>query len=104
MAIPHSFKTERRDLLDLFGQYGQYGRGRPCHLPLDRETGRKQGFSFIELSCETSQQRAIDGPQDGEWMGSHEAGQQARPPERVRSNGCWPLLMASGPSGRRPAA
>ena len=44
-----SFDAEREDLVDLFGQYGQV---RQCSLPLDRETGRKRGFAFVELSAE----------------------------------------------------
>ena len=42
-----SFQAEREDLLDLFGQYGEV---RQCSLPLDRETGRKRGFAFVELA------------------------------------------------------
>ena len=61
-----SFQAEREDLLDLFGQYGQV---RQCSLPLDRETGRKRGFAFVELVDDASEQRAIDDLQDVEWMG-----------------------------------
>jgi len=61
-----SFQAEREDLLDLFGQYGEV---RQCSLPLDRETGRKRGFAFIELADDASEQKAIDDLQDVEWMG-----------------------------------
>ena len=61
-----SFQAEREDLLDLFGQYGEV---RQCSLPLDRETGRKRGFAFIELSDDAAEQKAIDDLQDVEWMG-----------------------------------
>lgn len=61
-----SFQAEREDLLDLFGQYGEV---RQCSLPLDRETGRKRGFAFVELSDEAAEQKAIDDLQDVEWMG-----------------------------------
>jgi RNA recognition motif-containing protein len=61
-----SFQAEREDLVDLFGQYGQV---RQCSLPLDRETGRKRGFAFVELADADSEQRAIDDLQDVEWMG-----------------------------------
>ncbi len=61
-----SFQAEREDLLDLFGQYGEV---RQCSLPLDRETGRKRGFAFVELSDEAAEQQAIDDLQDVEWMG-----------------------------------
>jgi RNA recognition motif-containing protein len=61
-----SFEAEREDLVDLFGQYGEV---RQCSLPLDRETGRKRGFAFVELVDAESEQRAIDDLQDVEWMG-----------------------------------
>ena len=61
-----SFQAEREDLLDLFGQYGEV---RQCSLPLDRETGRKRGFAFVELSDDAAEQKAIDDLQDVEWMG-----------------------------------
>ena len=61
-----SFQAEREDLLDLFGQYGEV---RQCSLPLDRETGRKRGFAFIELADDAPEQQAIDDLQDVEWMG-----------------------------------
>lgn len=61
-----SFEAEREDLVDLFGQYGQV---RQCSLPLDRETGRKRGFAFVELADADSEQRAIDDLQNVEWMG-----------------------------------
>ncbi|MFM9088551.1 MAG: RNA recognition motif domain-containing protein, partial [Cyanobium sp.] len=61
-----SFEAEREDLVDLFGQYGQV---RQCSLPLDRDTGRKRGFAFVELADADSEQRAIDDLQDVEWMG-----------------------------------
>jgi RNA recognition motif-containing protein len=61
-----SFEAEREDLVDLFGQYGEV---RQCSLPLDRETGRKRGFAFVELADADSEQRAIDDLQDVEWMG-----------------------------------
>jgi len=61
-----SFQAEREDLLDLFGQYGEV---RQCSLPLDRETGRKRGFAFVELADDAAEQKAIDDLQEVEWMG-----------------------------------
>ena len=61
-----SFQAEREDLMDLFGQYGQVCQ---CSLPLDRETGRKRGFAFVQLADDAAEQRAIDDLQDVEWMG-----------------------------------
>ena len=61
-----SFQAEREDLLDLFGPYGEVTQ---CSLPLDRETGRKRGFAFVELVDAAAEQKAIDDLQDVEWMG-----------------------------------
>jgi RNA recognition motif-containing protein len=52
--------------LDLFGPYGEVTQ---CSLPLDRETGRKRGFAFVELADAAAEQKAIDDLQDVEWMG-----------------------------------
>ena len=61
-----SFQAEREDLLDLFGPYGEVAQ---CSLPLDRETGRKRGFAFVELADAAAEQKAIDDLQEVEWMG-----------------------------------
>ena len=73
-----SFQAEREDLLDLFGQYGEV---RQCSLPLDRETGRKRGFAFVELADDAAEQKAIDDLQDVEWMGRMIRVNQAVPRE-----------------------
>jgi RNA recognition motif-containing protein len=61
-----SFQAEQEDLLDLFSQYGEVAK---CSLPLDRETGRKRGFAFVEMANEADEQKAVDDLQNVEWMG-----------------------------------
>jgi RNA recognition motif-containing protein len=61
-----SFDAEVEDLQHLFGEYGQVSK---CSLPLDRETGRKRGFAFVEMADPEAESRAIDDLQDVEWMG-----------------------------------
>jgi RNA recognition motif-containing protein len=61
-----SFDAEVDDLNHLFAQYGEL---RNCSLPLDRETGRKRGFAFVEMANEADETKAIDDLQDVEWMG-----------------------------------
>ena len=61
-----SFQAEQEDLVDLFSQYGEVTK---ASLPLDRETGRKRGFAFVEMSQDADEQKAIDDLQDVEWMG-----------------------------------
>jgi len=74
-----SFQAEREDLLDLFAQYGEV---KQCSLPLDRETGRKRGFAFVELASDSEEQAAIDDLQDVEWMGRMIRVNKATPRER----------------------
>jgi RNA recognition motif-containing protein len=83
-----SFQAEREDLLDLFGQYGEV---RQCSLPLDRETGRKRGFAFVELSDDAAEQTAINDLQDVEWMG-----------RMIRVNKATPREGGGGGGGGRP--
>ncbi len=61
-----SFQAEQEDLIDLFSQYGEV---KQCSLPLDRETGRKRGFAFVEMVNDADEQKAIDDLQEVEWMG-----------------------------------
>lgn len=53
-----SFKLSDRDLQDLFGQYGTVVS---CSVPTDRDTGRKRGFAFIEMSSQAEAEAAIAG-------------------------------------------
>ena len=61
-----SFDAEVEDLQQLFAEYGTV---RKCTLPLDRETGRKRGFAFVELAQPSDESKAIDDLRDVEWMG-----------------------------------
>ena len=61
-----SWDAEREDLIHLFTQYGEVSK---CSMPLDRETGRKRGFAFVDLANEADETSAIDDLQNVEWMG-----------------------------------
>ena len=61
-----SWDAEREDLIHLFSQYGEVSK---CSMPLDRETGRKRGFAFVDLGNADEEKEAIDDLQDVEWMG-----------------------------------
>ena len=74
-----SFQAEQEDLIHLFSQYGEI---KQCSLPLDRETGRKRGFAFVEMNSEADEQKAIDDLQDVEWMGRMIRVNKATPRER----------------------
>ena len=60
------FRAEREDLIQLFAPFGEVLN---CSLPLERDTGRKRGFAFIEMADEAIESTAIDGLQGTELMG-----------------------------------
>ena len=60
------FRAEREDVLQLFSPFGEVLN---CSLPLERDTGRKRGFAFVEMTDETIESAAIDGLQGTELMG-----------------------------------
>ena len=60
------FRAEREDVIQLFAPFGEILN---CSLPLERDTGRKRGFAFIEMADEAIESKAIDGLQGTELMG-----------------------------------
>ena len=60
------FRAEREDILQLFAPFGEVLN---CSLPLERDTGRKRGFAFVEMADEAIESTAIDGLQGTELMG-----------------------------------
>jgi len=60
------FRAEQDDVEELFAPFGGVTT---CSLPLERDTGRKRGFAFVELADEATEARAIDALQGAELMG-----------------------------------
>ena len=60
------FRAEREDVIQLFAPFGEVLK---CSLPLERDTGRKRGFAFVEMADEAIELTAIDGLQGSELMG-----------------------------------
>ena len=60
------FRAEQEDVAELFAPFGEVAN---CALPLERDTGRKRGFAFVELVDPESEDRAIDALQGAELMG-----------------------------------
>ena len=60
------FRAEQEDVIELFAQFGEVSN---CALPLERDTGRKRGFAFIEMADESTEDAAIEGLQGAELMG-----------------------------------
>jgi RNA recognition motif-containing protein len=71
-----SFDAEVEDLQHLFAEYGSVKK---CTLPLDRETGRKRGFAFVDMASTTEETKAIDDLQNVEWMGRNIRVNKAEP-------------------------
>jgi len=53
-----SFKLAEPELEELFAQYGTVVS---CSIPTDRDSGRKRGFAFIEMSSQAEAEAAIQG-------------------------------------------
>ena len=60
------FRAEREDVLQLFSPFGEVLN---CSLPLERDTGRKRGFAFVEMADEAIESTVIDSLQGTELMG-----------------------------------
>ena len=71
-----SFDAEQEDIVGVFSSYGEV---KDCKIPLDRETGRKRGFAFIDMVNQADEQKAIDDLQDVEWMGRNIRVNKAEP-------------------------
>lgn len=78
------YEIEQRDLTEVFAEYGTVKR---VHLPIDRETGRKRGFAFVEMESETEEAEAISKLDGAEWMGRELRVNKARPREQRNSGG-----------------
>jgi len=60
------FRAEQEDVIELFSPFGEVAN---CSLPLDRDTGRKRGFAFVEMADEAVEASAIESLQGAELMG-----------------------------------
>ena len=60
------FRAEQEDVAELFSPFGDVVN---CALPLERDTGRKRGFAFVEMADSDAEDRAIEALQGAELMG-----------------------------------
>ena len=77
-----SFQATEDDLKDVFMEYGEVTR---ISLPVDRETGRKRGFAFVEMEDESKEDIAISELDGAEWLGRELRVNKAKPRENNRS-------------------
>ena len=82
------FRAEREDVLELFAPFGEVTN---CSLPLERDTGRKRGFAFIEMADESLESTVIESLQGSEMMGRplriNKAETRGNSPRRNYNNG-----------------
>ncbi len=71
-----SFQATEDDLREVFADYGEVKR---ISLPIDRETGKKRGFAFVEMAEEAHEDNAISELDGAEWMGRELRVNKARP-------------------------
>jgi RNA recognition motif-containing protein len=71
-----SFQASEEDVREVFGEYGTVSR---VSLPMDRETGRKRGFAFVDLSSDAEEDAAIAELDGAEWMGRELKVNKAKP-------------------------
>ncbi|MBM5825338.1 MAG: RNA-binding protein, partial [Cyanobacteria bacterium M_surface_10_m2_119] len=69
-------RAEQDDVAELFAPYGEVVS---CVLPLERDTGRKRGFAFVEMADLAMETRAIEALQGTELMGRPLRINQAEP-------------------------
>ncbi len=71
-----SFQATEEDVREVFGDYGTVSR---VSLPMDRETGRKRGFAFVDLADDPEEDAAIAALDGAEWMGRDLKVNKAKP-------------------------
>jgi RNA recognition motif-containing protein len=62
--LPHEVESE--NLNEVFADYGEVKR---VYIPLDRDTGRRRGFAFVEMATQDMENSAITALDGAEWMG-----------------------------------
>ena len=80
-----SYEISQDDLVDVFKDYGEVKR---VHVPVDKETGRKRGFAFVEMVSKGQETAAIEALDGADWMGRSIKVNEARDrEERAPFNG-----------------
>ena len=80
-----SYEISQEDLVEVFKDYGEVKR---VHVPVDKETGRKRGFAFVEMENKAQEAKAIEALDGADWMGRSIKVNEARErEERAPFNG-----------------
>lgn len=78
------FEVEEKNLSEVFAEYGQVKR---VYMPVDRDTGRRRGFGFVEMETPAQEDSAIAALDGAEWMGKQLKVNKARERENRASSG-----------------
>ena len=95
------FRAEQEDVIELFAPYGDVVN---CSLPLERDTGRKRGFAFVEMADPAMEDRAIEALQGAELMGRPLRINKAEPRGGGGGGGGGGGFQRRGGGGHRSAA
>ncbi|MEG3439679.1 RNA-binding protein [Pannus brasiliensis CCIBt3594] len=79
-----SYEISQEDLVEVFTEYGKVQR---VYIPVDRESGRKRGFAFVEMESPDQETAAITALDGAQWMGRDLKVNQAREREERASFG-----------------
>jgi RNA recognition motif-containing protein len=77
-----SYEVTAEDLKEAFAEYGTV---KDVQIPTDRETGKRRGFGFVEMSTDAEESAAIEALDGAEWMGRDLKVNKARPRQDKRS-------------------
>ena len=93
-----SFQTSEQDLEATFSTYGQVER---AQLVKDRETGKSRGFGFVEMTDDSSADKAIEALNGSQLDGRNLTVNEARPREPRSGGGGGGGNRFGGESRRR---
>lgn len=79
-----SFQATEDDLREVFAEYGTVSR---VALPIDRESGKKRGFAFVEMETEEAEDAAIADPNGAQWLGRELKVNKAKPKDGGNEGG-----------------
>jgi len=79
-----SFQATEEDVRDVFAEYGPVNR---VSLPIDRETGKRRGFAFVDMEDENHEDTAISNLDGAEWLGRTLKVNKARPRQNHNDGG-----------------
>ena len=73
-----SYDITEDDLQEVFSDYGEVKR---VYLPVDRESKRRRGFGFVEMTSDDDESTAIETLDGAQWMGRQIKVNKAKPRE-----------------------